>query len=230
MPRPPNIADSGGAETESPRSARANRTRQALVAAARKVFERDGFLDARITDISKAARVSHGSFYTYFRSKEEIFGEVVEELIADMSTPAASPSDGPADRIRAAIGHYLTAYQRNARLMATFEQASTISDEIRRMRTQSRSVFVSRTFRAIARWQAQGLADPTVDAHYAANALGNMVDRFAYVWLVLGDPFELDRAVDTLSHLWISSLSLATDERPSREETGPATRARAGAD
>ena len=227
MPRPPNITESGGSEGDSPRSARANRTRQALVGAARKVFERDGFLDARITDISKAARVSHGTFYTYFRSKEEVFGEVVEELVSDMSTPPASPSDGPADRIRAAISHYLTAYQRNARLMATFEQASTISEDIRRMRAQSRSVFVSRTFRAIARWQAQGLADPSVDAHYAANALGNMVDRFAYVWLVLGDPYELERAVDTLTHLWINSLALVTDERALGE--GPAA-FRAGAD
>ena len=46
--------------------------------AAQKVFERDGFLDARITDITATARTATGSFYTYFNGKEEIFLAVVE--------------------------------------------------------------------------------------------------------------------------------------------------------
>ena len=39
----------------APASARGTRTREALVRAARQVFERDGFLDARITDIAEQA-------------------------------------------------------------------------------------------------------------------------------------------------------------------------------
>ena len=73
-----------------------------------------------------------------------------------------------------------------------------------------------------------------MDAHYAANAIGNMVDRFAYVWLVLGDPFELERAVDTLTHLWINSLALAADERAASDDPAAlarrSTQARAGAE
>ncbi|MBN9622078.1 MAG: helix-turn-helix transcriptional regulator [Actinobacteria bacterium] len=57
----------------APRSPRGLRTRTALVEAARTVFERDGYLEARITDITKEAGVAAGSFYTYFDSKEEIF-------------------------------------------------------------------------------------------------------------------------------------------------------------
>jgi len=40
------------------------RTRQALVDAARVVFEREGYLDARLTDITAEASCSSGTFYT----------------------------------------------------------------------------------------------------------------------------------------------------------------------
>src|SRR5688500_10413505 len=46
-----------------PTTERGRRMRARLLAAAREVFERDGFLDARVTDISAAAGVAHGSFY-----------------------------------------------------------------------------------------------------------------------------------------------------------------------
>ncbi|MFE0250845.1 TetR/AcrR family transcriptional regulator, partial [Streptomyces sp. NPDC059010] len=41
---------------EPPPTQRGVRTRAALVKAARKVFERDGYLDTRLTDITKEAR------------------------------------------------------------------------------------------------------------------------------------------------------------------------------
>jgi AcrR family transcriptional regulator len=70
-----------------PVSARGARTREALVRAAREVFERDGFLDARIADIASAAGVATGSFYTYFNSKEDAFAAVIDELSDEMLHP-----------------------------------------------------------------------------------------------------------------------------------------------
>ena len=49
-----------------------------------------------------------------------------------------------------------------------------------------------------------------VDARYAASALGSMVDRFAYVWLVLDEPFEFEEAARTLGLLWTRSLGITT--------------------
>lgn len=77
------------AETrKSPRSRRGTRTRAALVAAARSVFERDGYLASRVTDIADEARVAHGTFYTYFDSKAEVFAAVLHELQRRCCTPA----------------------------------------------------------------------------------------------------------------------------------------------
>lgn len=61
-----------------PVTARGVRTRASLVAAARTVFERAGYLDARLTDITKEANCSTGTFYTYFDNKEQIFAAVLD--------------------------------------------------------------------------------------------------------------------------------------------------------
>ena len=70
----------GGDKPSGPRSRKGVETRARLVAAAKEIFEQDGFLDARISDIAERAGLSHGSFYHYFDSKEEVFREVALEV------------------------------------------------------------------------------------------------------------------------------------------------------
>jgi AcrR family transcriptional regulator len=53
-------------------------TRAKLVKAAKAAFERDGFLDSRVSDIAKRSGVSYGAFYHYFESKKQIFREVAD--------------------------------------------------------------------------------------------------------------------------------------------------------
>src|SRR5262245_4152759 len=78
------------AEAIAPRSRKGTETRARLVEAAKRVFEETGFLGARISDISKRAGLSHGSFYHYFDSKEQIFREVAEMQERLLTAPPAA--------------------------------------------------------------------------------------------------------------------------------------------
>jgi len=61
--------------------------------AARRPFETRGYVDTRVADITRQAKVSYGSFYTYFPSKEAVFAEVVEGMIEDFrATVRAEPA------------------------------------------------------------------------------------------------------------------------------------------
>jgi AcrR family transcriptional regulator len=116
------------ADTEA-RSPKGRRTRARLLAAARTVFERDGFLNARVADISETAGLSHGSFYHYFDSKEQIFRELAEAQevsVLTMHKPGehSPPDQPPIDRIREGNRHYLEAYKREAKLMRVIEEVS----------------------------------------------------------------------------------------------------------
>lgn len=204
---------------------RGRRTRASLVTAAKHVFERDGYLEARISDISKGAGVAHGTFYTYFTSKEEVFREVITQVQADLlagQTGSGGPVAGasaprdrdPAAAIEAANRAYMAAYRKNAKLLGLLEQVSTFNEDLRHMRLDMRRAFVTRAASAITRLQGASQADPGLDPWYAANALCNMVDRFAYTWLVLGEDFEAETAVATLTRLWTQALQLGSVASP----------------
>ena len=134
--------------------------------AAKEIFERDGFLDTRITDISKRAGLSHGAFYHYFTSKEQLFREVAEiqeeRLTAPREDPALANSrdDSPMERIRKANRRYLLRYREEAPIMGVIEQVSRYDAPVNAVRMARQKHFAERSERAIRRWQAEGLADP----------------------------------------------------------------------
>lgn len=184
------------------------------MAGARAAFEKNGYLDTRVVDIAAEADVAYGTFYTYFTSREEIFAEVVDELLADFQAIAhAEPRVGrtPAARIERSNRGYLRAYRKNARMMAVLEQSAMFTDALMEVRRNVRGYWVDRSQRAIKQWQAEGLVDECVDPYYAATCLGAMVDRSAYLWLVLGEPYDEDAAVEQLTQLYCRSLGLPTD-------------------
>ena len=55
------------------------KTRENLIEAAKKVISKKGFKETSIQDITEEAGVAKGSFYTYFKTKEEIIGELVSK-------------------------------------------------------------------------------------------------------------------------------------------------------
>ena len=198
-----------------PRRADAERNRRALLAAARRVFERDGFVSARITDIADEAGLAHGCFYSHFPGKEEIFAAVVAEVSEEMLHPgpalAAPAGSDPVAVIEAANLAYLEAYRRNARFMALLEQVATVNDAFLRIRLERSRAFLTRNARAIRRLQRAGLADPDLDPDLASLALSVMVSRSAYAAFAVGrEPVDTARLAATLTRLWVNSLRLAT--------------------
>lgn len=211
----PPLADTS-AFRAPPVTARGARTRAALVAAARVVFERDGFLEARLTDITAEANCSTGSFYTYFSSKDEIFQAVIEAAQDDMLHPGfphlEEEEASPEAVIRASNQAYLEAYKRNAKLMLILEQVAAVDPKFRAVRRARSRAFSERNARGLQRLQAQGLIDPELDARMAALALSGMVSRMAFNTFCLGDKASMKQLVDTCTRLWINGLKLGPQD------------------
>jgi len=193
-----------------PRSTKGRRTRARLIDAGQKVFERDGFLNARITDIAEQAGVSHGSFYHYFPSKEAIFREIAQEQEVRLLAidDGHERFDDPIDGIRWANQEYLRAYRDAVAIMRVIEEVTrydTIVSEDRVARWQR---FAGRLEGAIKRLQTTGDADASIDAWYAANALGGMVAKFAEMWFIQGENYDFEQAVEQLTRLWANALGM----------------------
>ena len=200
----------------TPRTRRGERTRAALVRAAREVFERDGYLDARVADIAAEAGMATGSFYTYFTDKAEVFTAVMAEILEEMLHPQigeVSRSGDPVGAVEAANRAYLLSYRKNAKLMALMEQMSTINDDFLRLRLERANAFADRNAAAIRRLQQQGLADPELDPLLTAQAVSAMVSRMAYLTFVHGAAYSFDELLQALTRLWANALRIpaATD-------------------
>ena len=77
------------------------RTRGKLVQAAEEVFNTYGYYDASIVKITEAAGVAQGTFYVYFRSKKEIFDEVVADLNRRVRHAMSEAARGATSRLEA---------------------------------------------------------------------------------------------------------------------------------
>lgn len=52
-----------------------------IVEEALKLFLEKGFNETSVDEITKGASISKGSFYTYFKSKDELLETIVKELL-----------------------------------------------------------------------------------------------------------------------------------------------------
>lgn len=212
---PTAVLDPEWLNRAAPSTNRGKRTREALIVAARTVFERDGYLDSRLNDISAEAKCSAGTFYTYFSSKEEIFAAVLEAAQQDMLHPGFAHVDAddanPLAVVEASHRAYFEAYRRNARLMMVFEQVALIDPRFRELRRRRGAIFGRRTTRAITDLQRRGLADRELDPYLAGMGLNAMVGRLAYHTFALGDDIALDDLVKIATQLWANALQLPRD-------------------
>jgi AcrR family transcriptional regulator len=197
-----------------PRSRKGVETRARLVAAAKEVFEQDGFLDARISDIADRAGLSHGSFYHYFESKEEVFREVAIEVDERLSAPMhvivdPASSASPYTRIGEALRLHLESYRDEARIMGVIEQVSRFDPHVGAARYERHQEYLTWVSDSIENLQRHGLVDRDINPAIVAAALGSMTYRFPEMWFVQGlIDCDFDEAVEQLTTVFVRALGL----------------------
>jgi AcrR family transcriptional regulator len=195
------------------------RTRRGIVTAAREVFERLGYLEARVSDIVAEAGVAHGSYYTYFPSKREVFQEIFLEVGQQITAAVThGPEDVPGDtmaNLDRANRRYLRVYRENAQILTLADQVATIDPVIHEVRLQGRSRHVARVTETIRRLQEHGKADAAVDAHTTAGALVAMLSSFAYWSSVTPGEYDEEASAQAVTAIWARAIGLReTRTRP----------------
>lgn len=87
------------------RAARSAERRQAILTAARESFLERGYADTSMSGLLGTAARSKATLWKHFRSKEELFAAVIDDIIAEFSTDvsaALQPAQG--------LGHNLTVF------------------------------------------------------------------------------------------------------------------------
>src|SRR3984893_6262560 len=96
-------------DARSRQAARTEATRRKLLAAAERIFARDGFEAARLEDIAAGAGYTRGAFYANFGGKEEIFFALLEQWVRqriDSVTAVLRKQKSPHQKLAALRKHY----------------------------------------------------------------------------------------------------------------------------
>jgi AcrR family transcriptional regulator len=88
----------------------AERRRDEIIAAATRVFAREGYACADLQDVADVLRVGKGTLYRYFPTKEQLFQAAVDRVMTGMRAAIDADVEAvsdPLDRIAAAVRAYL---------------------------------------------------------------------------------------------------------------------------
>lgn len=184
-----------------------------MLRAAREVFEQYGYRAATVGAITERAATAHGTFYLYFKNKDDAFRRATTQITDELYTAAdidlhADPVGG----VAAAIRSILQVFVRHGRLYRALIEATLQNRSIEAVWLDIRGSFIDLVVDVLREQQESGEVR-SFDPELAASALGSMVEWFAFTHFVVDEPVEsaaldaeIDRAVAMLSDLWAHAV------------------------
>ncbi|MEJ5172210.1 MAG: TetR/AcrR family transcriptional regulator [Hydrogenothermaceae bacterium] len=112
-------------------------TKEKLLEAAKQLFSEKGYHETKISDIVSKAQVAQGTFYIYFKSKEDIFLQLIkkihQELLDKLSKYREIPGD-PQTILTMLVEEFLEEVYKNRELAQIFfGQLLGVNEEFRQL-------------------------------------------------------------------------------------------------
>jgi len=175
------------------RAKREGARRTQILEAAAHVFSRKGFDGATVSEIARAAKLSEGSIYNYFRSKEDLLVNIPRHFVQPVLTPLLEqmPVPGTIADVERQLLALTTAMvgrvRANAKFLKVFFSAlPTLSAQAKVEYIRVLPIYAAELLERFLRAGiARGLFRPDLDAAVAARALPGMLLIFLIMQEVL---------------------------------------------
>jgi AcrR family transcriptional regulator len=170
-----------------------------LLDAGAQVFATRGYHAARVDDIVKVARTSHGTFYLYFANKEDLFSALTAEVATAMHDLAEQLPDlepGPAGlaALRDWVATFSELYERYGPVIVAWTEAEIGGTSAGRQGDDLIAQLAGVLVRRVRAADTSG-----IDAQVAAVALVAMVERLHYYSMTRQVRIARDAMIDTLA-------------------------------
>jgi AcrR family transcriptional regulator len=115
--------------------AQGRQTIRRLLEAGLAVFDERGFQAARVDDVVRRAKTSHGTFYLYFANKEDLFKTLLRDALHDMAIitgefPVVTRNDAGRAALRSWIRKFCDTYAAHATVIRSLSQAEIVGEEV----------------------------------------------------------------------------------------------------
>ena len=192
--------------------------RREIIDAAYKVFSEKGYHNSGIADIAAELQMGHGTFYRYFKNKQDIASYVIDSVIADMTeVVTAEPPEGikTLEQYRERLGSIGTrmfaAFEEDPQLQKfLFYEALSIDEQITRKITDAFDLFASFTEMYLRNGIREGFLRPDINTREASLAINAMIFEAARRLALSPEPNDEMKAVwfETVVGLLLDGLAL----------------------
>jgi AcrR family transcriptional regulator len=179
--------------------AQGRKTMRKLLDAGMRVFAERGYHAARVDDIVRAARTSHGTFYLYFANKEELLRALAIQCAQEMGALAGglgvvTGDEAGAVELRRFLETFFSTYARFGPVLRAWMEGN-VED-----RETSRLGVIAFTDIATALGVRMREAGAPGDAA-SVSALMALLERFAYFLVSRQLEFDSDALFDTVTRV-----------------------------
>ena len=197
------------------RQERAAATQSQLLEAARTVFAERGYQATSVAAITDAASTAHGTFYLYFRNKEDVFAQLMatamDELYAQTLTeldPETHLYDPNVARDR--VAGFLQVAVSQGKIWRALLEAILVSPTIAASWLELRAVFHQGLADRLRIYQERG-EFRDLDPSLVAQSLAGMLEWHVFTSASFGVPGPLEaspQVIDTIADLWASAIDV----------------------
>jgi AcrR family transcriptional regulator len=197
----PPASEGGGIPAQSRQlRSQGKKTIKNLLDAAIVVFGERGYHNARVDDIAKRAHASHGTFYLYFSSKEDLFRTLVADVTQEMSLlaesmPAVVRTQAGYRDLRAWLARFYDLYEAYNPVIRAWMEANVESRETTRMGALVLRNFADQLVVRVLEIEPAPVSNPEV----AALAMVSMVERMTYYSVIRLVPLDRDEVIDNMA-------------------------------
>lgn len=163
------------------RKAAAEATKRVILEAARKLFERDGYVATSVQAIAKEAQVAAKTIYLDFKGKADLLREVWANRLAPGETTIpvlerkwyrqVLEDDDSRQKLRLIVGHSVSVKSRSASLLEVIRDAASADSEIRALWIEIESKLRQVAQDIVTQLSASGALRPGLAASKAADTL-----------------------------------------------------------
>src|ERR1700759_435233 len=98
-------------------------------------FEERGFHGVRVDDVVRRAGISHGTFYLYFATKEDLFKALLRDALHDMEViagdfPVVTREEAGITVLRRWVRQFFDVYAAHATVIRILSQADLVPEEV----------------------------------------------------------------------------------------------------
>ena len=184
---------------------------EAILRAATVIFARNGYFNAKVSDIAGEAGIADGTVYLYFKSKEEIlhsiFDRAMEEFFAEAKEELAKLST-PEEKIRRIARLHLEKLggDRNSAIVFQVElRGSTkFMEEFSAAGLAKYLDLIRKTFEE---GQKSGVFRPSLNAKVCSKMLYGALDEMATNWILSKKTYSLAPMADAVLDVFFDGVA-----------------------